>query len=229
MAYKDILLLLDDGKTNAARIRAGISIAVCHDANLTGVALGSMKPVHAPATGEQAVAGFSRQMAERLTTEFTVEANEAGLESSSLTIFGDATASGEKLAHYARNFDLVILIQPNPAQDNYEWLLEVARQVMLLSGRPLFIMPYIGANKIPIKHIMIAWDGTPAVSRAVHDAIPVMRYAEDVIVLVVESKKQKEQKKEVLVDGLLTHLSHHDINARIQRINPGDNSVTTVI
>lgn len=229
MAIKDILLFLDDSKTNSERIQAAIVMARQHEANLTGVALGSMKPVHAPGEDEKAIARMGVKMAEKVVEEFAQIAKDQLVDVSTLIIFGDAQSSAEKMAHYSRNYDLVILSQPNPERDNYTWLLEFAKQVLLLSGRPVFFMPYIGANKIPLQKVMIAWDGTPAASRSVHDAIPLLKKAEEVIILVVASKKQQVTKKEVLVDGLLDHLSHHGVNARILNINPGDNSVTAVI
>ena len=230
MAIKDILVFLDDSKTNDTRIMAAIVMAQQHGANLTAAVLGSIKPVHAPTDeDEKAVARMGDRMAEKLVEEFSETVQEQGLQASTMIIYGDAQTSSEKFSHYARNYDLTILAQPNPQHDNYSWLMELSKQVMLLSGRPALFMPYIGANHIPIKKVLIAWDGTPAVSRSVHDAIPMLKMADEVIVLVVASKKQQQSKKDVLVEGLLNHLGHHDINARLLNINPGSNSVTAVI
>jgi len=230
MAIRDILLFLDDSKTNHERTLAAIALAIQHQANLTGVALGSMKPVHAPnANDHKAVARMGERMAEKLMEDFVQQATDAGLNVDTLIIFGDSTSSALKMAHYARNYDLVILSQPNPQRDNYDRLMEFARSVLLHSGRPVFFIPYIGANKIPVQKIMIAWDGTPAVSRSVHDAIPILQTAKEVFILVVQSKKQQASKKEVLVEGLAEHLRNHQINVRINNVIPGDNSVPAVI
>ena len=45
---KDILLFLDDSKTNTQRIQLGLNFSDQHQANLTAAAFGSMKPIHAP-------------------------------------------------------------------------------------------------------------------------------------------------------------------------------------
>jgi nucleotide-binding universal stress UspA family protein len=230
MAIRDILLFLDDSKTNAERTQAALDLARQHHANLTGVALGSMKPVHAPSADDhKAIERMSERMAEKLIEQFDNAAEIAGLEIDSMIIYGDAAASALKMAHYARNYDLVILSQPNPNLDNYTRLMEFARTVLLHSGRPVFFMPYIGANRIPVQKIMIAWDGTPAVSRSVHDAIPMLQTAHEVILLVVKSKKQQESKKEVLVDGLASHLANHGIRIQVMTVDPVGNSVPTVI
>lgn len=230
MTIRDILLFLDDGKTNGERVKAALCLAEEHDANLTGVVMGSMKPVHAPNDqDEKAIERMGLRMADNVIEDFNQVAQQAGRKVTTLIINGDSLSSAIKLAHYARNYDLVILSQPNPERDNYDRLLEKARQVLLLSGRPVFFMPYIGANNIPLQKAMIAWDGTPAVSRTVHDAIPMLRKMKQVIVLVVASKKQQQSKKEVLVEGLVEHLHNHDVNAEVLNINPGISSVTSVI
>ncbi len=229
MAIKDILLFLDDGKANTQRIQAAICLAKQHKANLTAVALGSMKPVHAPNDSDQANARMGEKMAQKLIEEFTQSALDYKLKVNTIIIFGDSLNSAQKMSHYARNYDLVILSQPNPAHDNYNRLMEFAKQVLLHSGRPVFFMPYIGANKIPLQKAIVAWDGTPAVSRSLHDAIPLLKKLKKVYLLVVASQKQQHSKKEVLVDGLLTHLHNHRVNAQILKINPGPNSVATVI
>lgn len=229
MAIKDILLFLDDAKANAERMLAAISLAQQHGANLTGVALGSMKPVHAPSDNDKANARMGEKMAQKLVEEFSQTAQLAGMSVKTIIIFGDSINSAQKMAHYARNYDLVILSQPNPAHDNFNRLMEFSQQVLLRSGRPIFFMPYIGANKIPLQKAIVAWDGTPAVSRSLHDAIPILRQLKQVYILVVASKKQQQSKSEVLVDGLLEHLHHHSINAQILRVNPGPNSVATII
>jgi nucleotide-binding universal stress UspA family protein len=229
MAIRDILLFIDDGKTNAQRIQAAICLAKQHEANLTGVALGSMKPVHAPNDSDQANARMGEKMAQKLVEEFTQTAAEHGVEVTTIIIYGNSLNSAQKMSHYARNFDIVMLSQPNPAHDNYARLMEFAKRVLLHSGRPVFFMPYIGANKIPLEKALVAWDGTPAVSRSLHDAIPILRKLNLVYILVVASKKQQQSKKEVLVDGLLQHLKNHQVNAHILRINPGMNTVATVI
>lgn len=229
MTIRDILVFLDDGKTNAQRMQTAICLAKQHQAKLTGVALGSMKPVHAPNDSDQANERMAEKMAQKLIEEFNLLASESGLEVTTIIIFGDSLSSATKMSQYARNFDLVILSQPNPAYDNYTRLMEFAKQVLLHSGRPVFFMPYIGANKIPLQKAMVAWDGTPAVSRSLHDAIPLLRALKRVYILVVASKKQQQSKSEVLVDGLLEHLKNHQVDAQILRINPGMNTVATVI
>jgi hypothetical protein len=195
VAIRDILLFLDDGKTNAQRIQAAICLAKQHKSNLTGVALGSMKPVHAPNDSDQANARMGEKMAQKLVEEFTQSAQEYNLKVNTIIIFGDSFNSAQKMSHYARNFDLVLLSQPNPAHDNYNRLMDFAKQVLLHSGRPVFFMPYIGANKIPLQKAIVAWDGTPAVSRSLHDSIPILKKWTRYLFLLLQAKNNNIARK----------------------------------
>ena len=229
MAYKDILVFLDDGKTNSDRIQSAFELAKAQNAKLTGVALASLKPKHAKADDDKAASRMGEKLSEKLVEDFKQSATNAGITVNTIIIFGSASVSAQKMAHYARNFDLVILTQPDPAKDSYIRMQDFSLQVMMHSGRPVLFMPYIGAKKIPCEKAIIAWDGTPSVSRSVHDAIPLLASLKQVTILVVESKKQKQTKKDVLVEGLAYHLEHHGIQVDIRLVNPGFNSVSTII
>lgn len=229
MIFKDLLVFLDDGETNLERANTAINLAKQHGARLTGVALGSMRPLYAPNVSEDALDVMSKKLADKLTREFCTLAEQSGVEAEGVVIYGDASESAEKLGHYARNHDLVILSQPNPSKRNYAWLTQFAEDVLLFSGRPVLFMPYIGRRKVTTENVMIAWDGTPAASRAVHDAIPCLAAAKDVVVLIVESKSPKAFNANKLLDGLMNHLRNHGANARIVHAKPGGNDVATVI
>ena len=229
MAIKDILVFLSDGDTNGAREQVAIDMATRHGARLTGAALASLRPRHAPDEGRKANARMGDRMARRLVESFNERAAEAGIVSTTVMIKGDGPTSAMKFAHYARNADLVILAQPNPAYTSFARLQELAQTVLLHSGRPVFFMPYIGVKRIACDRALIAWDGTPAASRVVHDAVPLLAAGREAIILVVESPKQKAVKQDVLVEGLQAHLERHGVNALIRRVSPGSSSVPAVI
>jgi nucleotide-binding universal stress UspA family protein len=231
LSIKDILVYLDDGVANSDRVNTAFELAKTHEAKLSGASLASMKPVHAKSDDDQVIMRIADKQAHKLTEDFKEVASNAGHEASSIVISGGATTSAVKMAHYARNADLVILGQPDPSRDNYLRLQEFAQEIMLLSGRPILFIPYIGIRKKDYNYnkAMIAWDGTPAASRAVHDAIPLLARTEEVIILVVESKKQRELKKDLLVEGLVRHLANHDVKSHFLSVNPKKSDVASVI
>ena len=229
MSIKDILVLVDDGPANNDRTNMAVNLAETHEASLMGASLASMKPIYAKSDNEEIIIRMSDKQAHKLIDEFLSTVNNSGVKVRAEVIDGDSKTSAQKMAHYARNTDLVVLAQPDPSRDNFQRLRDFSQDVLLLSGRPVLFVPYIGTTKVGYKKAMIAWDGTPAASRSVHDAIPLLATTDEVEILIVESKKQQVFKKDLLVDDLVEHLSHHDINAYIKRVSPGNNDVASTI
>lgn len=229
MAYKDILVYLDEGNSNKERIKTAFSLAKDNGAHLTGVTLSSIKPEHLKLSNKQVLASVCVEEAEKRVNEFMQLAEQNGVEASTRIIHRDKSAAAQRLAQVARNFDLVILRQANPKNKNHALSEEVAEQVILLSGRPVFFMPYIGAHRIPCQKAIIAWDGSPAASRAVHDALPLLKNIDTVTVLVVEEGKKKTAQGELLADDLVRHLTHHEVNAQVKRVGSGTLDVPTVL
>jgi len=227
--FKDILVYIDDGKSNAERLNTAFGLAKKDNARLTGVTLSSLKPEHLKVSDKKVLAEMCKEEAEKRVAQFVELAKNEGLEVSTRIIHHGKADAAARLAQVARNFDLVILRQANPKNINHATVEEIAHQVILLSGRPVFFMPYIGAHRIPCQNAMIAWDGTPTATRAVHDALAILKNVKDVIILVVQEGKKKTAQGELLADDLAKHLQRHEVNARVKRITSGTFDVQTVI
>jgi len=228
MQYKDILLYIDDGNSNAERMSASFALAKKHDATVTGVTLAIMKPANTRATNADELKRICDQGAQERLDRFAAAAKAAGVSARTHIIYGTQSASAKKMAKYARNFDLVILRQVNTDSENSSLVEAVAEEVILLSGRPVFFMPYIGAHRIPCKKAVIAWDGTPAASRSLHDALPLLVGLDEVMILIIEGKS-KTARGELLADELVRHLKSHGVNAVVNRQTSGSVDVPTII
>lgn len=226
---KDILVYIDDGVSNQERVKTAVSLAEFHQARLTAVTLAAIKPSHVKVKDAKTLSNICDQEAHKRVDEFTHYVGQRKLEVDSRVIHGDETVAARKIAQYARNFDLVILRQANPNNENFSIVEKVSEQVILLSGRPVFFMPYIGAHRIPCQKAMIAWDGSPTTTRAIHDALSLIANVEEVVILVVQQGKKKTAKGELLADDLCSHLRRHDVNAKVKRMNSGTFDVPTVI
>ncbi|MCP3688781.1 MAG: universal stress protein [Gammaproteobacteria bacterium] len=228
MQYKDILLYIDDGASNAARVEEVFGLARDHGATVTGVTLAAIKPANVRVSGADALKDICDQCAQDRLDAFIESARDASIAAEAHIIYGGQSVASRKLAQYARNFDLVVLRQSNPSGDNAALEEMVAEQVILLSGRPVFFMPYIGAHRIPCLKAAVAWDGTPAASRALHDALPMLVSMDEVMILIIEGNK-KTSKGELLASDLTRHLKSHGVNATVNRIAAGTFDVPTVI
>ena len=229
MSYKDILVYLDDGDSNSERVKAAFLLAKLHNAHLTGVTLASVKPRHLKIADTKAETRISQVEAEDRAKGFTELAKEQGIESDCRVIKGGMGEAAYKFAQFARNFDLLMLRQANPNNKNFALIKAVTEEVILYSGRPIYFMPYIGAHRIPCKKAMIAWDGSPPATRAVHDALPMLQHIEKVTILVVQEGKKKTEKGQLLASNLVTHLKRHGVNAKVRRVTTGSFDVPTVL
>lgn len=233
MKYKDILVYLDDGVSNPERVKTAFGLAKAHAARLTGVVVNATPPVSVlmrlGISGGNDLIDKARASAEKIAKEFEEAAAAAGVEYRTRIIEGKEGRAPQKVAHLARNFDVAIMRQANPDRPNADLVLEVAEEVLFSSGRPVFFMPYIGAHNIPCRRAMVAWDASPAATRALHDAMPMMEHMDEVVVLIIDEDKQE------WVDGvrpgeeISAHLTAHGINNRVHRVLSGGATTSTMI
>lgn len=234
MQFKNIMVYLDQGNSNQARVDSALAIASTHGAALTGVVLIAQPSsailqrlgiTNAPAIHEK-----SRADAQESIDQFHERSAAAGVEADVLKLEcaeGDAPA---KLSRVARVYDLSILRQANPDSDNTAFVAGLSEEVMFSSGRPVLYMPYIGAHQIPFKRGLIAWDGSRSSARAVHDALPLLENMDQVTILVIDSNTMEPSSDGVMPgEGLSRHLHRHGISSEIQHLMRGDSSTSTLV
>lgn len=134
---------------------------------------------------------------------FADETTTSSLSTSWFEAEGDIVQGISGKARYA---DLVILGQ-------YEWQdpqishpLPIAHSVAVHCGRPVLVVP---ATTVPtsLARIGIAWDGSREVVRAVHDALPLLRLAQWVEIVTLNSSSVPLLPEDA--SQLVEHLAHH--------------------
>ncbi|MCP4010614.1 MAG: universal stress protein [Proteobacteria bacterium] len=233
MQYKNILVYLDQGASNKERVNTAIAIATEHNAQLTGVvvnALPNSSILSRLGIGKgDALMEQARVDAQVVIERFEQQTDKAGVKADTRVIECLEGKAPEKLARMARIFDLSIMRQANPDKPNASFIAELSEEVMFSSGRPVFFMPYIGAHNIPCKNGLVAWDGSKAATRAIHDALPILEMMDKVVILIVDADKIEHYTESKPGEELSRHLSAHGVNNSISRIPKGDASTSTVI
>lgn len=235
MSYKDLLVHLDDSDICAARVAAAVALAKRDGARLTGIALALESTISTyigidfPSSLTEAQQEIVQQAAESAVEKFEATASEAGVEFVSRIIKCPGTKAPARMAFFARHADLIFVGQPNPdtkAKDFQEALLE---NVLHNSGRPVYIVPYIGRYKAKVRRAVIAWDGGKKAVRAVNDAIPMLKARKNVDVLVINPKERSDDFGGKQGENLVDHLARYGVNAKVVvKVNP-DLSVDTII
>jgi nucleotide-binding universal stress UspA family protein len=115
-----------------------------------------------------------------------------------------------RFVEIARTFDLVVLGQ---TQDNVPAPAKLPEQTILDSGRPVLVVPYVGAYPHVGARPLFAWRSSRGAARAVADALPLL--AKDCDALIVEVARKGEQRDE-FADLLVANLKTHGVAARYQ-------------
>ncbi len=229
MAIKNILVHVDRTDSMDKTIDAANSLAAQLDAHLTGLilAIRTTIPSYAGATIPQEILDelWAQQMAQAKETKAhflkRVEAIGRSAECRVESCYGNAVTS--ILGLHARYADLLVLGQQDPA--GTAATPNLVEHVVLESGRPLLVIPYIGTRANLGKHVAVAWDASREAARAVSDAMPLMEKAERVTVVAINPEKSAAVHGDEPGADIALHLSRHGINCDVQRSSYSDLAV----
>lgn len=132
------------------------------------------------------------------------------------------------IANEARYSDLLILGQPDP-NDKVSLNEGLADQIIFSAGRPCLVIPHIGAINGFGRDPLIAWDGSREAARAVHDALPLLKLAGTVTVLVVQPEKVDAELDDLPGALIAEHLARHDIAVEVKVLRGKVNSTSDTI
>lgn len=228
MALKDLLVHVDDSKGNAGRVDAAIRLASAHDAHLTGLyvapdpnAMMLYTEAHIPGEilEEQRQANIER--AREAKQAFEEAAGRAGLSHEWRFVEGELTRT---LSLHARYVDLLIIGQAN-SNDYLSLSRGVVEQVLLDVGRPVLVVPYIGAPKVLGERALVAWNASREAMRAVHDAMPLLERARAVSVLSINPPRGPAGDGDVPGADISLHLARHGVKAEAVHLEAEDIAV----
>lgn len=221
MAFKDILVHLDSTKSSKDKAEVAIALAKRQDARLVGVAL-ALRSTISSYLGVEFPAGLNEQQqaivqaaAQSAVENFESAAKSAGVDCSSRIIECGASKAPAQLAFHARHADLTFMGQPNPDDDNHAFQESLLDGVLFGSGRPVYVVPYIGREIRKVRKAVIAWDGGKKAVRAVNDAIPLLQNRSEAIILVINPDERREALGDQPGAAIAAHLQRHGIEATV--------------
>jgi len=232
MSYKNLLVQLDSRDSCEGRVAAAIGLAQAHSAHLTGLYVAAdlampnnfradIPPEYLHMLGEQQAAAMDsvKQSFERMV-------HKAGLNVDCRTAHASAGQIAGIIARHARYTDLVLLGQPEAdAHGGHET--SDAEDVVMTSGRPALIVPYIGSRNTVGRRPMVAWDGGREAARALNDAMPILEKAEAVSVIAVNPEKGNHGQEPGA--DIALHLARHGMKVEVQHYKVHDMSVADAI
>jgi nucleotide-binding universal stress UspA family protein len=221
MAIKDILVHVDNSKACESRIRLACRMAQQGDAHLTGLYVVQRAdiPLYVEAAIPveilaQADVAF-KERARQARTQFEAIVGEHTVLSEWRTSEDELTAA---LTDQTRYVDLAVLGQSDP-DDNEDVSDGLADHVALESGRPIMVVPYIGAPERVGEHVIVAWNNSRESARAINDALPILRGAKRVEVVAFDPRVEAY---EIACADISLHLSRHGVKAEAHAMAVAD-------
>ena len=230
MGFKTMLVHVDTGRSAPARLKLSADLAARFAAHVTGLYV--RRPFQAPAFTD---AGPAMDSLYR-TYENATKADEALATAAFRDFIGGTSLSSEWrvtdglaeeiVAAHARYADLVIVGQSEP-DDATTTPSDLAETVVIASERPVLIVPHIGVTKPPGKTVLLCWNGTREAARAVTGALPILKQADKVIILLVDPRNDGDP------DGpggrVATWLARHGVKAVVKRDTAGGSDIGGII
>jgi nucleotide-binding universal stress UspA family protein len=227
---RDILVNLSVGKPRDVAGEFAASVAALFEAHLSAVAFayepvigGSPFDWASPSIIENFRASQQAE-AEKARKAFDDHARLAGISFESRVLSAGVADAASTFATLARNGDLSVVGQAKPDDDLGEHL--TAEAALFESGRPVLLVPYIQNTGIKLGRVMVCWDGSRAAARAVGDALPLLRRANQIEVVTVE---QAERRNELRGAQIAEHLARHRLKVELKPIVAPDSDAANVI
>ncbi len=117
---------------------------------------------------------------------------------------------------HARYADLTVLpAMPRDGIDNM-YVHDFFHDILRHSGRPLLVVPEGHSAALPPKRVLIAWKPTRESSRAVADAMPLLKQAETVEVLVIDPVIGEAAYGGEPGADIAAHLARHGLKVEVE-------------
>lgn len=213
---KDILVHVDGSTRAAVRINAAIKLAQAAGARLTG--LFAQADADRIAATARRPSDHLRQAAQEAAQTFRQAVEAAGVASNWMAMpHGEPGFVVGEFAFCARHFDLVVMGQTD-IEGARTAPAEMVEQVVLNSGRPVLTLPHFGEYPVVGRRVVVAWNAGREAARAVHDALPLLQAAEEVVVLSIRGGDGPGPGVDLPSVNVVEHLRAHGVNAVAERL-----------
>jgi nucleotide-binding universal stress UspA family protein len=221
---KDLLIHIDRTKECGERLKAAIALARAHDAHLTGAyviprsRIPNYLEVQVPRDILEKAAAARLNDAADSRKSFEAACRAAGIACEWRQAEG---APVETLALSARYADLAIVGQRDIESEDFE-VDEMPDRFILAAERPVLVVPYAGTFPQVGRTVVVAWDASRLATRAVNDALPILRKASKVHLLAINPEGGREGHGDVPGADIGLHLARHGVKAEASSIHAED-------
>jgi nucleotide-binding universal stress UspA family protein len=234
MAIKSLIVFVDAAPGAETRIRYAVRLAARHDAHLIGVFIAPAGWKLNPADGFVAGAGAVGEMVARHSRfEHAAEAAAiqtfealAGRERVTCEFRSVEASNADELVRlHSLHSDLAVVGFPSPGGLPAQ---ETPAAMLLATGVPFLIVPQSWTSDAVADRVLLAWNASREARRAISDALPLMKAAHSVTVLVIDPQRNASHGEQPGAD-VAHYLCRHGVAASVEQRQSGGKAVADVI
>lgn len=220
MGYSTILASIDGGRGDDSVLATARAVTRDHDAKLIGLyvappaVLESVSRVHLPPDIADAFA--KRRLADIKAAEATFDGATRDLPRRAWEVIEvDSLAAVETTIHRrARCADLTVVAQVGLGEQVADRPGTLPDRLVLESGRPMLVVPPALSFPTVGRRVLVAWNQSREAARALADAMPMLRRAEQVWVLTIDEHSGSRPGPDLRVAQAVAYLAEHGVAAK---------------
>jgi nucleotide-binding universal stress UspA family protein len=214
--FRDVLALATSTGPWSPSVIAGVELAAQWNGNVTGCYVPSSLRLQDGNESEPTVIGLLTDVEYDCTEDysaFQTFAKRLGARHASWAVTRTGIAATlRKLSNW---HDLAVLerdiVEPKRVFD-------ILGEAMLGCRIPCLILPPRWDSRLSFERVVIAWNGSPEATRALHAALPLIRLAKEVTLINGEVRSPFDGEVSVAEPDPIVYLMHHGVAAKPQYI-----------
>jgi nucleotide-binding universal stress UspA family protein len=226
MTYKTILVCLDEVNRVAALAAVSARIAELTGAHVRGLYVIPAAQIY-PSTGFEAVPQvfeghrtYFQNNKDSVRDTFEQAMKREGGAFDFIAVEGRSPLIADEVLNHGRSCDLIVMHATDPAQVSGVELDYIERVVMAV-GRPILVLPRQGTSALKLDEVIVGWNAHREASRAVFDALPLLKAAKAVRLVWVDPQRDADLQGSVAGADLAESLARHDVNAIAEGLPSG--------
>ncbi|WP_342643250.1 universal stress protein [Rhodoligotrophos ferricapiens] len=227
MGYKTIVVSLNDVERAGVVLGLAAKLAGRYGAHLLGVYVIPAVQVY-PAIAMQITPEimdtqrqYYEERAEQVKQLFDQTVAAQGLSAEWRQVDAEGSIIADAVVAFGRNADLIIAGQVDPDSETMVEI-DLCERLLLETGRPLLVIPSSGSFDDIGTEVTVAWNAKREASRAVFDALPLLKQAKHTVILCVNRDGEDEP---LAGTAIAAALARHGVKADIHRSVVKDISV----
>ena len=234
MSYKTILVHLADVRRQEDLLETAVTLARQNNAHLIGLCV--LPPIMVIPGGDSGPAivieehrtVFRADMA-KLRAGFEAATNGQSFPAEWFEADAGYGKTVDIVIDRGRTADLLVAAQPDP-EGAAASQLDAPERLVIESGRPVLLVPLTGRQTAAGKRVVVAWNGRREAARAVFDAMPLLKQADEVIVLWVNPQNEGDAAGDLPGVDICRALARHGVKcSATQNIRPAADVGNTLL